>query len=105
MAGHKKGEPGYEEQKARWYASMTDKYGDLEEYMRKIGSIGGRKGAADGTIKGFALHPELAKIAGAKAGKISKRGHTFIRTEGQYNVYIANDTGEVVKYLKVLLDA
>lgn len=34
----------------------------------------GRKGGRNGHTGGFAANPELAKIAGAKGGKISKRG-------------------------------
>lgn len=44
------------------------------DHYRKIGAIGGRKGAADGIIKGFALSPERARLAGQKGGRISKRG-------------------------------
>lgn len=34
----------------------------------------GRKGGQNGHTGGFAANPELAKIAGAKGGRISKRG-------------------------------
>lgn len=34
----------------------------------------GRKGGRNGHTGGFAANPELARIAGAKGGKISKRG-------------------------------
>lgn len=34
----------------------------------------GRKGGHNGHTGGFAANPELAKIAGSKGGKISKRG-------------------------------
>lgn len=43
-------------------------------FYKRIGAIGGRKGKADGTIKGFGANPELARRAGRKGGKISKRG-------------------------------
>lgn len=33
----------------------------------------GRKGGANGRTGGFAANPELARIAGAKGGRISKR--------------------------------
>ena len=36
---------------------------------RRIGAIGGKKG----TTGGFAVNRELARIAGAKGGKISRR--------------------------------
>lgn len=51
-------------------ASATNraKYG--EDFYRNIG----RKGGQNGHTGGFAANPELAKIAGAKGGRISKRG-------------------------------
>lgn len=42
------------------------------DYYKKIGAIGGKNGHTGG----FAANPELAKIAGAKGGKKSKRGKT-----------------------------
>lgn len=44
------------------------KYGD--NFYKEIGTIGGRNGHTGG----FAANPELARIAGAKGGRISKRG-------------------------------
>jgi general stress protein YciG len=38
-------------------------------FYRRIGAIGGR----NGNTGGFAANPELARIAGAKGGKISRR--------------------------------
>ena len=43
------------------------------DFYKKIGSLGGSKGAKDGTIKGFALDRDRAVRAGAMGGKISKR--------------------------------
>ena len=40
-----------------------------KDFYKNIGRIGGRKG----TTGGFAANPELARIAGAKGGRISKR--------------------------------
>ena len=40
------------------------------DHYKKIGAIGGKKGHTGG----FAANPELARIAGAKGGKKSKRG-------------------------------
>lgn len=45
-----------------------------EDWYRRIGAIGGRRGAADGVIKGFAANPELARRAGAIGGRKSRRG-------------------------------
>lgn len=43
-----------------------------KDFYRKIGRLGGM--AETSEPKGFACHPELARIAGAKGGHISKRG-------------------------------
>lgn len=43
------------------------KYGT--EFYKNIGRMGGRNGHTGG----FAANPELARIAGAKGGRISKR--------------------------------
>jgi len=42
-------------------------YGD--DFYARIGAIGGKKG----TTGGFAANRELARIAGAKGGRISRR--------------------------------
>jgi general stress protein YciG len=41
-----------------------------KDYFAKIGSKGGKKG----TTGGFYANRELARLAGAKGGKLSKRG-------------------------------
>ena len=48
--------------------TMYKKYG--KDFYREIGRMGGRNGHTGG----FANDPELAKRAGAKGGKVSKRG-------------------------------
>lgn len=40
-----------------------------DDFYRRIGAIGGRNGHTGG----FAANPELAKLAGAKGGRISRR--------------------------------
>lgn len=40
------------------------------DFFREIG----RKGGQNGHTGGFAANPELARIAGAKGGRISRRG-------------------------------
>ena len=49
-------------------ATNKAKYG--KEFYANIG----RKGGRNGHTGGFAANPELAKIAGAKGGRKSKRG-------------------------------
>jgi len=48
------------------------------DFYKKIGAIGGRLG----TTGGFAADRKLARIAGAKGGRISKRGKKEVK-DGQ----------------------
>ena len=41
-----------------------------KDFYKRIGKIGGQNGHTGG----FAANPELAKIAGSKGGRMSKRG-------------------------------
>ena len=101
----KRGEQGATETTNKWRATMRAKYGESwRERMKELGRKGGQK---QGTQGGFAClergadgltGPERARIAGAKAGQISKRGFKFIREENGHRVYLAKDTGKVVKY-------
>lgn len=51
-------------------AAATNKARNGENFYAEIGRIGGQKGHTGG----FASNPELAREAGRKGGKISKRG-------------------------------
>ena len=51
-------------------AALTNKARHGADFYAKIG----RKGGQNGTTGGFAANRELARIAGAKGGKISRRG-------------------------------
>jgi general stress protein YciG len=51
-------------------AANTNKTKYGKDFYAEIG----RKGGHNGHTGGFAANPELAKIAGAKGGRISKRG-------------------------------
>lgn len=47
-------------------------------FYREIGSLGGRKGKADGTIKGFAvMDKQKVREAGRKGGTRSRRGSSI----------------------------
>ena len=52
-------------------ARQTNYERNGKDFYKRIGSLGGR---VSGIKKGFALNPELASKAGAKGGRISKRG-------------------------------
>ena len=54
-------------------AAETNKERYGEDYYVVRGSLGGKKGAADGAIKGFAANPKRAILAGQKGGSISRR--------------------------------
>lgn len=51
-------------------AARTNKERHGSDFYKRIGSMGGKNGHTGG----FASNHELAKIAGAKGGAISKRG-------------------------------
>lgn len=51
-------------------AAATNRAKHGKDFYRIIG----RKGGQNGHTGGFASNPELAKIAGAKGGRISRRG-------------------------------
>ena len=69
-----------------WWAEMESEMAGTKAGGRKAASTNktkygkdfyaeiGRKGGKNGHTGGFAANPELAKIAGAKGGRISKRG-------------------------------
>lgn len=51
-------------------ACITNREKNCADFYERIG----RKGGKAGHTGGFASNPELARIAGAKGGRISKRG-------------------------------
>lgn len=64
-------------------ATNLERHG--RNFYREIGAKGGRNGHTGG----FASNPELAKIAGAKGGRISKRkagGKTRSDKGGHHNM-------------------
>lgn len=52
-------------------ATNMSKYG--KDFYSKIGARGGHNGRGPNYKGGFAANPELAKVAGAKGGRISTR--------------------------------
>lgn len=75
-----------------------EKYG--EDYYRNMGRKGGKKGAADGVLKGFAVSTERAKRAGAIGGRISRRGYEFLGEEDGILVYRRKEDEAIVEFPK-----
>lgn len=64
-------------------ARETNKIKHGKDFYQRIG----RKGGKNGHTGGFASNPELAKIAGAKGGRISKRGKALPKKSSVKGVY------------------
>lgn len=60
-------------------AAATNKKKHGADFYARIGAMGGKKGRTGG----FAANPELARIAGAKGGRISRRGKAKATTNEQ----------------------
>ena len=73
-------------------AALTNKIKHGSDYYVRIG----RKGGQNGHTGGFASNPELAKLAGQKGGKISKRGMSKAKIE-QIRKEIAEDAAFLKK--------
>lgn len=58
-------------------AALTNKKKHGSDFYARIG----RKGGQNGHTGGFAANPELAKLAGQKGGKKSKRGMSRAKIE------------------------
>lgn len=102
MPRPKKNTPEGKKATERWRATMLAKYGEdgFRDHVKRNGSKGGRvKG-----LKGFALRPELARIAGRKGGIISRR--TGIRSgQGKKNnpfYYDGTPKDDFTKELEIL---
>jgi len=61
-------------------AGQTNKRKYGEDFYKRLGEMGGHSSRGCG---GFAANPELAKIAGSKGGKRSKRGPGKVKKESE----------------------
>lgn len=76
MSRPKKGTKAGEIATNKWRETMIKKYGGengLHQKMSEVGAKGGRNGCGPDYKGGFAANRELAKIAGRKGGRISRR--------------------------------
>lgn len=58
-------------------AALTNKTRHGADFYARIGADGGRKG----TTGGFAANPELARVAGARGGRVSRRRKAAPKTD------------------------
>lgn len=72
-------------------AAITNKKKHGSDFYARIG----RKGGQNGHTGGFAANPELAKLAGQKGGKKSKRGMSRAKIE-----QIRKELAEDAEFLK-----
>ena len=76
-------------------ASETNRKLHGKDFYARIGSIGGRNGHTGG----FASNPELARKAGAKGGRSSARGNSFVYTAKKKGLTIKGSAKEIAKRL------
>lgn len=69
-------------------AALTNKKKHGADFYARIGAMGGKKGRTGG----FAANPELARIAGAKGGRISRRGKKAATQTNVVAIPVAQDT-------------
>lgn len=69
-------------------AALTNKKKHGADFYARIGAMGGKKGRTGG----FAANPELARIAGAKGGRISRRGKKAATQTNVVAIPVTQDT-------------
>lgn len=79
-------------------ATNKAKYGD--DWYKKIGAIGGRNGIGKG---GFASNHTLAQLAGAKGGRLSRRGKSPKTIESIRRAKELREHGITVKNIAVAM--
>lgn len=62
-------------------AAATNKQKHGKDFYARIGAVGKK-----GRTGGFAANPELARIAGAKGGRISRRGKKTASAQADYDL-------------------
>lgn len=106
MSRPKKNTPAGKLATERWRKTMEKKYGNITEKMRETGRIGGKNGRGPDYKGGFAGNRELARIAGAKGGHISRREgkYTRIMDENKESIKIVLQSKKSIKDFAEELD-
>lgn len=99
MTRMKRTEPGHAEAVAKWWQTMIAKYGS-EEKLHEQMIRQGRKGGANGHNGGFSGRPDMARKAGKKGGRVSRRGYKFLGADGEVLMWRRLSTGKVETYTK-----
>lgn len=73
MGRPKKNTPAGKLATERWRKTMQERYGDITAKMQEMGRKGGKNGKGPDYKGGFGGDRELAKRAGRKGGRISRR--------------------------------
>lgn len=108
MSRPKKDTPEGKIASIKWHKTMEEKYGG-KKGVYKLMQKNGRKGGLKPTtkLKGFAANPEMAKIAGSKGGRVSKRGKLDYRKKWAENREVAiamYDGGHSAREIGEILD-
>lgn len=77
MGRPKKNTPAGKLATERWRKTMQERYGDITAKMQEMGRKGGKNGKGPDYKGGFGGDRELAKRAGQKGGRISRRGGKY----------------------------
>ena len=77
MGRPKKDTPAGKLATERWRNTMQERYGDITAKMQEMGRKGGKNGKGPDYKGGFGGDRELAKRAGQKGGRISRRGGKY----------------------------
>lgn len=80
----------------RFRKTMAEKYGDVSAHFKEIGRKGGENGRGPNYKGGFAGNKALAIVAGAKGGRVGRRGLKYIGERDNFYVYTDEFGGEVM---------
>lgn len=93
MGRPKKNTPAGKLATERWRKTMQERYGDITAKMQEMGRKGGKNGKGPDYKGGFGGDRELAKRAGQKGGRISRR-------KGKYTAILDENKEFIIESVK-----
>lgn len=93
MGRPKKNTPAGKLATERWRKTMQERYGDITAKMQEMGRKGGKNGKGPDYKGGFGGDRELAKRAGRKGGRISRR-------KGKYTTILDENKEFIIESVK-----